>query len=175
MSILLCYLCLHLVTSSKAFSTSCSHFSLHLPTFLLPSKNVLSRPFLTDSSLLLLTSTIIPGVLLYFSQFVVLVHGPLKPSKCSVLSLTRYESDHVLYWCYGKEFPSPLHISLGPLRSHLQCTYLQVSEKSGTNGNFICYLLFTWYALYVHPDTLRIFSAALPCLCGFCSTYCDWQ
>jgi hypothetical protein len=26
------------------------------------------------------------------------------------------------------------------------------------------YLLFTLYALYVHPDTLRIFSAALPCL-----------
>jgi hypothetical protein len=27
------------------------------------------------------------------------------------------------------------------------------------------YLLFTLNALYVHPDTLRIFSAALPCLC----------
>jgi hypothetical protein len=27
------------------------------------------------------------------------------------------------------------------------------------------YLLFTLYALYVHPDTLRNFSAALPCLC----------
>jgi hypothetical protein len=27
------------------------------------------------------------------------------------------------------------------------------------------YLLFTLYALYVQPDNLRIFSAALPCLC----------
>jgi hypothetical protein len=42
-----------------------------------------------------------------------------------------------------------------------------MSEKSGTNGNFIYYLLFTLCALYVHPDTLRILSAALPCLCGF--------
>jgi hypothetical protein len=35
------------------------------------------------------------------------------------------------------------------------------------------YLLFTLYALYVY--TLRIFSAALPCLYGFCSTYWDRQ
>jgi hypothetical protein len=51
----------------------------------------------------------------------------------------------------------------------------RVSEKSGTNGNFIYYLLFTLYALYVHPDALRIFSAAFPCWCGFCSTYWDRQ
>jgi hypothetical protein len=37
------------------------------------------------------------------------------------------------------------------------------------------YLLFTLYVLYLHPDTLRILSAALPCLCGFCSTYWDRQ
>jgi hypothetical protein len=36
-------------------------------------------------------------------------------------------------------------------------------------------MVFTLYALYVHPDTLRIFSAALPCLCGFYSTYWDRQ
>jgi hypothetical protein len=35
----------------------------------------------------------------------------------------------------------------------------RVSEKCGINGNFIYYLLFTLYAIYVHPDTLRIFSA----------------
>jgi hypothetical protein len=51
----------------------------------------------------------------------------------------------------------------------------RMSEKPGTSGNFIYYLLFTLYALYVHPDTVRIFSAALPCLCGFCSTYWDRQ
>jgi hypothetical protein len=33
-----------------------------------------------------------------------------------------------------------------------------------------CHLFFTLYALYVHPDTTH-FSADLPCLCGFCSTY----
>jgi hypothetical protein len=43
--------------------------------------------------------------------------------------------------------------------------FVQMSEKSGTNANFIYYILFTLYALYVHPDTLCIFSAALPCLC----------
>jgi hypothetical protein len=37
------------------------------------------------------------------------------------------------------------------------------------------YLLFILYALYVHPDTLRIFSATLPCLCGSCSKYWDRQ
>jgi hypothetical protein len=52
---------------------------------------------------------------------------------------------------------------------------VQVPEKSGTNGNFIYSLLLTLDALHVHPDTLRIFSAALPCLCGFCSTYWDRQ
>jgi hypothetical protein len=31
-----------------------------------------------------------------------------------------------------------------------------MSEKSGNNGNFSYYLLFTSYALYVLPDTLRI-------------------
>jgi hypothetical protein len=42
----------------------------------------------------------------------------------------------------------------------------RMSEKSGSNGNFIYYLFFMLYALYVHPDTLRIFSADLPCLCA---------
>jgi hypothetical protein len=37
------------------------------------------------------------------------------------------------------------------------------------------YLLFTLYALYVHADTPRIFTAALPSLCGFLSTYWDRQ
>jgi hypothetical protein len=55
---------------------------------------------------------------------------------------------------------------LGHFYSHQGLKY-RVSES------LELYLLFTLYALYVHPDTLRILSAALPCLCGFCSTYWD--
>jgi hypothetical protein len=55
----------------------------------------------------------------------------------------------------------------------LDSTVIQNVRRVWNQWEF--YLLFTLYALYVHPDTVRIFSAALPCLCGFFSTYWDRQ
>jgi hypothetical protein len=45
---------------------------------------------------------------------------------------------------------------------HFRCIKSTGCPKSLEPMEF--YLLFILYAPYVHPDTLRIFSAALPCL-----------
>jgi hypothetical protein len=49
--------------------------------------------------------------------------------------------------------------------SYCISNYLQNVQKVWNHWEF--YLLFMLYALCVHPDTLRIFSAALPCCADF--------
>jgi hypothetical protein len=47
--------------------------------------------------------------------------------------------------------------------SYPRLHYLHIQDVRKIWSQWEFYLLFTLYAVYFHPDTLRIFSAILPC------------
>jgi hypothetical protein len=60
----------------------------------------------------------------------------------------------------GVSFPEAKRLGMELVTHRIRCCNLQYVRKALKQWKF--YLLFTLYALYIHPDTLRIFSAALP-------------